>query len=303
MSRVFVSSTCYDLVDLRAELKLALVDGGLEPVMSDDVDYFNVSGRTDSIETCLANVRTSGSFVCILSQRYGPSLAPAGYADVSATHLEYREAKAHGLPIHLFVRDRLEAEYSLARKHRHAHGTLDGFHTRWVPKGNEGIFAFLEEHAELAKDSSATNWYTLFTTSVDLRARAKQQLSVLFARATIARLRHSDAVPILTCKVVHWKDRPLSGILLRTLGRVPALDVAVGVAMTDDTQGTYIGDLFDATEHPVVLGPNSEVLPTAFSVSFSTPSGYRLAQEFVLEDGRYRRGTLRLRDGKGAEVV
>lgn len=302
MSRVFISSTCYDLIDLRDELKHLLEDAGLQPVMSDDVDHFDVSGRTDSIETCLANVRSSDAFICVLSQRYGPSLGSAGYPDISATHLEYKEAKESGLPIHLFVRDRLEAEYSLSKKHKTTHGSLDGFQTRWVPKGNWGIFEFLDQHATLAKGSSATNWYTLFSTSIDLKDRVQRQLAKLSSKATLTRLLDSGALPILSAHVLHWKDRPASGVILRNVGRVAALDVCVTVTGNRDTLSADIGDLLDSDERAVVLGPNNVELPPLFSVALTTAAGYRVAQEFLLVDGSYRRAVVHLRDREGFQL-
>ena len=70
--RVFISSTCYDLIDLRAELEAFFRSAGIEPIMSDSLDSeFQVLQRQNSIETCLANVREADVFVIILSSRYG----------------------------------------------------------------------------------------------------------------------------------------------------------------------------------------------------------------------------------------
>src|SRR5262249_50151902 len=92
--RVFVSSTCHDLIDLRAVLETELREMGASPVFSDSkTSDFEVSGIPDqnSIETCLVNVRNSDIAVFVLAQRYGPPL-PAPFGGISATHLEWREA-------------------------------------------------------------------------------------------------------------------------------------------------------------------------------------------------------------------
>ena len=112
--RVFISSTCYDLIDLRADLEQELRDMELEPVLSDQSSSeFTVVPAQSSIESCLVNVRNCDTFIVILSQRYGPSLEPAGYPDLSATHLEYREACRVKKSIYMYVRDRLEADYAV----------------------------------------------------------------------------------------------------------------------------------------------------------------------------------------------
>jgi hypothetical protein len=106
--RIFISSTCYDLLDLRAEVHTHLAEMGLTPVLSDRPSSdFVVDPRVDSIETCLANVRACDVFVCIVSQRYGTSLKNAGdaYPDLSATHLEWHEARKAGKPIYFYWRD------------------------------------------------------------------------------------------------------------------------------------------------------------------------------------------------------
>ena len=54
--------------------------------------------------------------VIVLSQRYGPSLAKAGFGDYSATHLEYLRALERRKPVYMYVRDRLEADYAIWKK-------------------------------------------------------------------------------------------------------------------------------------------------------------------------------------------
>lgn len=109
-SRVFVSSTCHDLVDLRAELKVCLEDEGYIVSMSDVPETFAVDGLADSIETCLVNLRASDFVIVVLSQRYGSPLEPLGTTK-SATHVEYDEARLQNKPIYFYVRDRLMSIY------------------------------------------------------------------------------------------------------------------------------------------------------------------------------------------------
>src|SRR4051812_10143827 len=110
--KVFISSTCYDLMDLRAELLADLRELGVEVLLSDhkDSDFVVPSGPdVNSIEACLVNVRASYVVVLILSQRYGPNLGPL-FGDVSATHAEYNEARKLNKPIYCYVRDRLDGD-------------------------------------------------------------------------------------------------------------------------------------------------------------------------------------------------
>jgi hypothetical protein len=114
--KVFLSSTCYDLLDVRAEVVSYLSENGIRVMASDDkLSDFHVTTDQNSIETCLANVRSCDHFVIILDQRYGPILSDFGH-NVSATHLEYQEALKEGKQVHLFARDRLVADYSIWKK-------------------------------------------------------------------------------------------------------------------------------------------------------------------------------------------
>ena len=60
--KVFISSTVYDLLDIRDELEQGIRDAGLIPILSDSATSdFTMAPDTNSIETCLANVRSSGN--------------------------------------------------------------------------------------------------------------------------------------------------------------------------------------------------------------------------------------------------
>ena len=120
-SRVFISSSFSDLVDVRAELEAHVRELGLRPIVSESPDSeFNATTQQGTIETCLVNVRASGTLLCILDRCYGARFTV--YGDISATHAEYREARRVKIPVHLYVRDRLEGEYEAFKNDRAAGG-------------------------------------------------------------------------------------------------------------------------------------------------------------------------------------
>ncbi len=164
--RVFVSSTVFDLIDVRAELAKHLRDMGVAPVLSDDkLSDFRVQPDANSIETCLTNVASCDEVVVILDRRYGPCLGTFGFDDVSATHLEYRRAVKRRIPIHFFVRDRLDADYTVWKRN----GRSDSVSLGWVNKKDFGLFEMIDEHSKLTA-SSQSNWYFTFSDSIDLKA-------------------------------------------------------------------------------------------------------------------------------------
>jgi hypothetical protein len=190
--RVFVSSTCYDLIDLRFELENFFNKAGLVPAMSE------TSPDRNSIETCLANVRSCDAFLIALSSRYGPSLKSAGYDDISATHLEYREAVKVNKRISMFVRDRLDADYSTYKKN-------PGIADLKLPWCNDPrLFALLEEHRTLSENRGRNNWVSIFRDSVELKRRLAIEFKDAFASVQATRLFESGRVPFLEITLHNW---------------------------------------------------------------------------------------------------
>lgn len=198
-TRVFVSSTCHDLIDLRAEVERHLRDLGLSPVMSDlPTSDFDTSPNAHSIEVCLVNLRASEVIVFILSQRYGGKLKPFGYPDLSATHVEYREAiklldRTDPPPpvIFFYARDRLVADYEVWIK------------TGWPPKGfrwtrEEDTLNFMKERCQFF---SGTNWYTPFRTSLELKQRLSFDLRRHSESAILQRMLEKGQVPMLSVEI------------------------------------------------------------------------------------------------------
>src|ERR1017187_3611365 len=96
---VFVSSTCFDLNQVRADLRQFLIDMGFDPVLSEK-PAFPVNPQISPVENCLRAVRERADiFVLIIGARYGFQ----NESGKSITNLEYIEAKAKGLPIYVFV--------------------------------------------------------------------------------------------------------------------------------------------------------------------------------------------------------
>ena len=149
--RIFVSSTVFDLIDVRAEIAVQLKSMGIVPVMSDDkLSDFQVQPHVDSIETCLVNLASCDEVVLILDRRYGPKLGNAGFDDISATHPEYRRAKVLGKPVHVFVRDRTEADHGIWKKNKKD----KSFKLNWIREEDFGVLEMLDEHKALQGNHS-----------------------------------------------------------------------------------------------------------------------------------------------------
>ena len=197
--RVFVSSTCWDLIDLRAEIEADLRDAGLTPVMSDiPTTDFEVLADANSIESCLANVQSSDFVLVVLSRRYGPSLRKAGpgFPDISATHAEYNEAKEANKPISMYVRDKLMADYQFHRDNPSSP------RLRWVGKEEDWpLFDLIDQHKKLTADEGSSNWFWTFRHSVDLKEMIRRDLRAPIGRAVIEELVRQGRTPLVRVRM------------------------------------------------------------------------------------------------------
>lgn len=230
--RVFISSTCHDLIDARAEVAALLTEMGIDPVLSDDkLSDFEVRHDVNSIETCLVNVDSCDEVIVILNQRYGPSLESFGYGHFSATHLEYNRARETGKPVHFFVRDRTEADYNFWRKQDENRESLKPV---WVAKNNWKIFELLQSHTKLTTEMPTSNWYTTFSSSVDLKKAIRKRLSRRIAQETLLKSISANEFPLLTATAnfirehnLEFADDLLVDIAFQNVSHVAAFNLNI----------------------------------------------------------------------------
>lgn len=280
--RVFVSSTCFDLVDLRASLAERLKESGLVPVMSDRPDSeFTNPGDANSIETCLVNLRDCEHCLVILSQRYGPSLEKAGFEDVSATHLEYKEAMKIGLPVRFYVRDRLYGEFEMSKKNQ-------GLKTLWTSeKDATRLFGFISEHAKLQNEGKS-NWITPFKDATDLCQRVIGDLGASGGSAAIRMLAARGALPTLSIEVVSQVNNIID-FKIRNHGTIPITRLEVrGPAneRVETVEGVQVLKGGAMVSAAVVCGVqllsmNGQGLPT-LRVFYHLPTGESLCDVFAV---------------------
>ena len=223
--KIFISSTCYDLIDLRTELENEIKMIGLTPVLSDRATSdFAASTDANSIESCLINLKTCDCVLLILSQRYGPSLKSAGFDDISATHLEYRTAVENKIPIRVYVRDRLEADLHIYNKN-----SADPSLLKWVNSKDLKIFEIINEHRQL-ENSQKNNWFWTFRDSVELKTIVRKDLKRFSGQAILTKLLESGSAPHLTIEVgtrIQSGDHINLNLNVRNIGSTPAIETAL----------------------------------------------------------------------------
>lgn len=167
---VFVSSTCFDLSQVRADLRDFLISSGLDPVLS-EYNSFPVNPDSSTVENCLEAVkRRADIFVLIVGGRYGS----IGEGEKSITNLEYLQAKAKGIPVYVFIDKRVLNALPIWKKN---------------PDGNfEDIVdsAKVFEFVDSLKDSSR-HWIYPFENAQDIVSILRQQFAYLFMDCLVIR--------------------------------------------------------------------------------------------------------------------
>lgn len=167
---VLVSSTCYDLAQVRQDLKSFFESMGMIPIMS-EFSSFPVNPNLDAIENCLAGVKEKADiFVLVVGGRYGSETENGK----SVTNLEYLEAKVKGIPRYVFVQKPILTALSIWQKNRS--GDFTGF------VDSSKLFEFVESLRDPKE-----NWVFPFESAQDIIVTLRTQLAYLFMDALTIR--------------------------------------------------------------------------------------------------------------------
>jgi hypothetical protein len=278
--RVFISSTVFDLLDTRAVVERALINAGIQPMLSDSkLSAFDATPSENSIETCLLNVDASDAFVCILDQRYGPSLKGAGFPDISATHLEYRRAIEKKKTIHFFVRDRLEADYSIWKKN----GRNDTTKLAWAT--DSSILMFLDEHRKLDAGQNRPNWFSTFSAATDLVDALARRFDLELKPQIVLNAIRENKFPLLSCTLEVDQITVDHALCLQLRFQCRNIGLSPAFSLRTELQGEQ-----QKTTNSI-LPPGESIVPTmilnpayrkafskALTVSYDTSFGVRVIE-------------------------
>ncbi|MFZ0963601.1 MAG: DUF4062 domain-containing protein [Terriglobia bacterium] len=236
---VFVSSTCYDLKQVRADTKQFLEGLGLDPVLS-EYNSFPVDPDLGTVDNCLKAVESKADiFVLIVGARYG---SPTDQGQ-SVTNLEFSRAKAKGIPVYVFVTRTVLEMLQVWQ----ANPSADFSKVVDTPK--------LLEFVGKLKGSGET-WVFPFDTAQDIFDVLRTQLALLFMDALALRLRASSARDLLE-KFGHLRGTPLRLLIERPPGWEYLLFTE---ALYDGVRG--LTDLKRDWEYQVALGTGTVLSPS-----------------------------------------
>lgn len=160
---IFVSSTCYDLSQIRKDLRNFITNLGHNPILSEQND-FPIDPELDNWENCINAVKDYADiFVLIIGNKYGY----VGENGKSITNTEYLTAVQKGIPIYTFSLKQMTNILPLWERNPNADfsNIVD----------NIQIFEFL---VDVRKKSG--RWNFEFENAQDIMDTLRKQLSILF---------------------------------------------------------------------------------------------------------------------------
>ncbi|MGA2060468.1 MAG: DUF4062 domain-containing protein [Thermoguttaceae bacterium] len=197
---VFVSSTCYDLSEVRDQLKAFIENYGFDPMMS-EFNSFPINPLDGTIDNCRNNVdQRADIFVLIVGNRYG-STDDSGK---SITNLEFLQAQAKGIPIYVFIKREILNTYPIWKANPNAcfpnvdspklYEFVDSLQSR------NGLWINPFDIANDIIDTLRNKWAFLFLDALQLWIKTRD----LELSSNLRQLR-GKALRILIDKPAHWE--------------------------------------------------------------------------------------------------
>jgi len=166
--RIFISSTFYDLRQVRSDLDRFIKELGYEPVLNElgNIPY----GKDDKLEEyCYKEISNIDILVSIVGGRYG---SESQHNNLSISQMEFRTALELNKQVYIFIDKNVNAEYQtylLNKKNKE---------TKYRFADNIKIYEFIEFLENLPNNNNIHS----FETSLDIIQYLKDQWSGLFQR-------------------------------------------------------------------------------------------------------------------------
>jgi hypothetical protein len=166
--RVFVSSTFYDLKQIRADLERFINEMGYDPVLHERgaVPY----GSEEKIEQyCYREINQVELLVSIIGGRFG---SPSEHQPYSVSQQELKTAYDLGIQVFIFVESSVLGEYQTYLKNKNVDGVRFGY------VDDPRIYRFLEEIYALPNNNQITG----FGSAQDIVVFLREQWAGMFQR-------------------------------------------------------------------------------------------------------------------------
>lgn len=242
--KVFVSSTCYDLSVIRAQLRIFIQSIGHEPIMSDYNDIL-YDPRVHTHTSCIDEVATCDAVVLIVGSRYGGKSVPEALTkidfeklyqeskstdslkskeNISVTQLEILKAVESGIPVFTFIDDGVWHDHALYEKNKDKPIVTEiEFPSIQRPDTAKFIFEFIN----FLRHRTRGNSVFPFSKLQDIEETLKRQWSSLFQRLLLEQRSRGHAAKRFEDLSERFED--LKAAILTSIGSNKEREVARGV--------------------------------------------------------------------------
>ncbi len=235
--QVFISSTCYDLSQIRKDLKEGIEKMGHQPILSEDKN-FPVNPAMNTFENCIEAVRSNADiFVLIIGDHYGYTLD----SGKSITNTEFLTAVEKGIPIYTFTLKSVINVLPVWKKNKTADFSS-------VVNDNK-VFEFVQDVRE-----RSGIWNFEFESAQDIIEILKSQWSFLFKQALSSHERVNKVDNTLASRLSNKALKYL-------LDKGESFEMLVFLQMMQDEIGKYEYLKRDCV-HSVVIKPGPYISET-----------------------------------------
>lgn len=166
--RIFISSTFYDLRQVRSDLDQFIEALGYEPIRNEegDIPY----GKEEELEEyCYKEIKMCDILVCIIGNKYGSESKSEHY---SITQRELKTAIEEKKQVYIFIEKSVLLEYEIYVLNKN----VSGMSYKYVD--NPKIYSFIEEVKKLRVKNNIKS----FETTQDITIYLREQFAGLFKR-------------------------------------------------------------------------------------------------------------------------
>lgn len=167
--RIFISSTFYDLRQIRVELDKFIETLGYEPVRNEegDIPY----GKEDSLQAyCYKEIGNIDILISIIGSRYGSVACPEKSREYSVSQMELKTALEENKHVFVFIDKNVSTEYETYSLNKEKNDI------KYKYVDNINIYKFIEEIKSLPNNNNIKE----FETAEDITSYLKEQFAGLF---------------------------------------------------------------------------------------------------------------------------
>lgn len=197
---IFISSTVYNLIDLRAELADFLIGLGYDPKLSSESGFPDQTPELSPWESCLPVLEKSFIVVLVIDGQYGTPLPWVNYTEIlgedqiSPTHGEYRFAMGISKRLLVFVRKEIMIYYQVYRKFSKLGYQKEDLHERLKESIPDRVDPLIFDFINEVKTTKPIPWITEFETVLDVKKEIRSKLNNELAEVFLAKDRHLDTL-------------------------------------------------------------------------------------------------------------